>query len=80
MAVPVQMIFDTTKTPATNLSPRRCRNNIGWQDCTERICFPLLPISKTNQMPERNLAPFLNHSNAFCLCDTKRKNAYPQVS
>ena len=28
-ADPVQMICDTTKTPATNLFPRRCHNSIG---------------------------------------------------
>ena len=79
-AVPAKMIFDTTETPAINLFPRRCRNNIGWRDCTEQICFPLLPISETNQMLFHDLVLYLTHSNAFCQCDTKRKNAYPQAS
>ena len=45
----VQMICDTTKTPATNLFPRRFRSNTDCPDCTERIYYPLLLILKTIQ-------------------------------
>ena len=79
-ADPVQMICDTTKTPETSLFPHRCRSNINWRDCIVRICCPPELTSKTIQMPFHNLVPFPDHSNAFCLCDTKHKNAYPQTS
>ena len=63
------MIFDTTKTPATNLSLRRCRSNINWQGCIGRICFSALPIFQTIQKPFGSFVPYLIRSNIFCLFD-----------